>query len=61
MPLRRVREPFDNPRGLYELKVDGSRALAHVDRGEVVLMSRRGHRFRRSRPDRVYHAAHVAP
>src|ERR1041384_542333 len=47
MPLRRVREPFDDPAWLYELKLDGFRALAHVDRGQVALVSRNGHTFRR--------------
>ena len=46
MPLRRAREPFDDPGWLYELKLDGFRALAHVDRGQCRLVSRNGHTFK---------------
>ena len=46
MPLRRLREPFDDPRWLYELKLDGFRVLAHVARGRCRLVSRNGHTFK---------------
>ena len=40
MPLRLVREPFDNPDYFFELKHDGFRALAYVENGECRLVSR---------------------
>ncbi len=46
MPLLRRRDPFDDPAWFYELKLDGFRALAHVDRGRCRLISRNGHTFR---------------
>jgi len=45
MPLRRMREPFDDPAWLYELKYDGFCALAFVRRDAVELVSRNGNRF----------------
>lgn len=44
-PLLRRRDPFDDPAWLYELKLDGFRALAQVDAG-ARLVSRNGHRFK---------------
>jgi bifunctional non-homologous end joining protein LigD len=44
-PLLRVAEPFDHPDWLFELKHDGFRALAHVDRSTCRLVSRSGHVF----------------
>lgn len=46
LPLERVREPFDDPRYIYELKFDGFRALAFKERGKVQLVSRRAHVYR---------------
>ena len=37
-----VREPFSHPDWLFEPKLDGIRAVAHVSRGAVKLSSRRG-------------------
>lgn len=31
MRLLRVPEPFDHPDWMFELKMDGFRALAHID------------------------------
>jgi ATP-dependent DNA ligase len=45
MPLRRVREPFDDPACLYELKLDRFRALVFVDDGVCRLGSRNGQVF----------------
>jgi hypothetical protein len=39
MPLVRRRDPFDDPKYVYELKLDGFRALAHVERGECKLVA----------------------
>jgi len=47
MPLIRVRDPFDHPDWLFELKHDGFRALAIVDRHHCRLVSRRGRVFKR--------------
>src|SRR5205823_5412761 len=41
MPLARLHAPFDHPDWMFELKYDGFRALAYVDRGHVRLISRR--------------------
>jgi len=46
MPLLRRREPFDHRAFLYELKLDGFRALAFIDRGRAHLVSRNGHQFK---------------
>ena len=40
MRLRLVKEPFDNPDYIFELKHDGFRALAYIDAGECRLVSR---------------------
>jgi bifunctional non-homologous end joining protein LigD len=45
MPLRRVREPFDDRDWIFELKYDGFRALAHITGGDCHLISRNGNRF----------------
>ena len=42
---RRV-EPFDSDQFIFELKVDGFRALAQIDGGRGELVSRNGHTFR---------------
>jgi bifunctional non-homologous end joining protein LigD len=46
MRLSRRTEPFDSDQFLYELKVDGFRALAHVSAGKGELISRNGNTFR---------------
>jgi hypothetical protein len=38
MPLLRVPEPFDDPDRIFELKLDGFRALAYVERGTGALI-----------------------
>src|SRR3984885_10641616 len=45
-PLVRIREPFDDPGYIYELKMDGFRALAEISDGQVRLMSRRGNTYK---------------
>src|SRR6185369_14693459 len=50
MPLKLWREPFDDPAWAFELKYDGFRALAFVDRATVHLISRTGHRYRQFDP-----------
>ena len=40
MRLRLVKEPFDNPDYIFELKHDGFRALAYIDAGECRPVSR---------------------
>jgi bifunctional non-homologous end joining protein LigD len=39
--LTLIRQPFDDPNFLFELKHDGFRALAHVWDGHCELISRR--------------------
>ena len=40
MRLRLVKEPFDHPDYLFELKHDGFRAVAYIENGEAWLVSR---------------------
>src|SRR5436305_1150383 len=45
MPLLKRAAPFDDPEWIYELKMDGFRALAVVEHGRAQLLSRNGHPF----------------
>jgi bifunctional non-homologous end joining protein LigD len=45
MPLGQQSKPFDDPDWLYEIKHDGFRALALIDRGHCWFVSRRKHKF----------------
>lgn len=45
MPLRWFQKPFSHREWLFELKLDGYRALAHIAHGECQLVSRNGNRF----------------
>jgi bifunctional non-homologous end joining protein LigD len=60
MRLSRRSEPFDSDQFIYELKIDGFRALAYIRDGQGQLVSRNGNvfsRFCRSRcVDRQTHA-----
>jgi bifunctional non-homologous end joining protein LigD len=40
MRLRLIKEPFDDPDYIFELKHDGFRALAYIDTGDCRLVSR---------------------
>ncbi len=42
MPLAVLREAFDHPDWLFEVKYDGFRALAYLESGSVRLVSRKG-------------------
>jgi len=42
-PLRRQTEPFDDPDWIYEIKHDGFRALAIIERGTCRFFSRKNH------------------
>src|SRR5215510_11115940 len=44
--LSRRSEPFDSDDFIYELKIDGFRALAHLQDGRGELVSRNGNTFR---------------
>src|SRR5205809_1542947 len=46
MRLSRRSEPFDSDEFIYELKVDGFRALAYIENGQCDLVSRNGNTFR---------------
>ena len=48
--LTRCKEPFSHPDWLFEIKLDGFRSLAYVERGIVRLVSRNGNTFK-SFPD----------
>jgi bifunctional non-homologous end joining protein LigD len=50
MPLKLWREAFDDNGWAFELKYDGFRALAFVDRATLHLISRTGYRHRRYDP-----------
>jgi len=45
LPLRRLRDPFDDLDWLFELKYDGFRALAYLHDQRAELVSRNGNRF----------------
>ena len=40
MRLQRVAKPFDDPNYVFELKHDGFRAIAYIDKGDCRLVSR---------------------
>jgi len=40
MRLRLIKEPFDDPDYIFELKHDGFRAIAYIDTGDCRLVSR---------------------
>jgi bifunctional non-homologous end joining protein LigD len=46
MRLSRRSEPFDSADYIFELKIDGFRALAYIENGECDLVSRNGNTFR---------------
>lgn len=41
MLISERREPFNNPDWIYELKLDGCRCIAYIERGRVVLRNKR--------------------
>ncbi len=45
LPVLPRPRPFDDSEWLFELKYDGFRALAYLDRGACRLISRNGHPF----------------
>jgi bifunctional non-homologous end joining protein LigD len=45
MPLQKRASPFDDPNWIFELKLDGFRALAVIEQGRVQLVSRNGNPF----------------
>ena len=46
MRLSRRAEPFDSDQHIFELKIDGFRALAFIEDGKGELISRNGNTFR---------------
>jgi ATP-dependent DNA ligase len=46
MPLGRTCDPFCHPEWLFEVKWDGFRSLAYVDKGNCRLISRNGNQFK---------------
>ena len=46
MPLGRTRDLFSHQEWIYEVKWDGFRSLAHVDKGKCRLISRNGNQFK---------------
>jgi ATP-dependent DNA ligase len=46
MRLLRIPEPFDHPEWIFEPKMDGFRALAHVEGHSCTLVSRNGNTFK---------------
>jgi ATP-dependent DNA ligase len=58
MRLLRVPEPFDHPHFVFEPKIDGFRALAHVEGHRCTLVSRNGHVFK-SWPQLAEEIAHA--
>jgi len=45
MPLLKRAAPFHGPDWIFELKMDGFRALAVIEHGRAQLLSRNGHPF----------------
>ena len=45
MPLQKRASPFDDAEYFFELKLDGFRALAVIERARAQMVSRNGHRF----------------
>jgi bifunctional non-homologous end joining protein LigD len=45
MRLTRRPEPFDHAEWIFELKLDGFRALVYIENGEGRLVSRNGNTF----------------
>jgi len=45
MPLLKRAAPFDDLDFIFELKLDGFRALAIIEHGRAQLLSRNGHPF----------------
>jgi bifunctional non-homologous end joining protein LigD len=45
--LKRLREPFDHPDWIFELKHDGFGGVAYVSRGECKLVSRNANVFKK--------------
>jgi bifunctional non-homologous end joining protein LigD len=39
-------EPFDSDQSIFELKIDGFRALAYIEAGRGEMISRNGNTFR---------------
>jgi len=60
MPLARIPESFDDPDWLFELKLDGFRALAHIEGHQCRLVSRRCHTFKQW-PYLEIELAHAVP
>ena len=46
MRLRLVKEPFDHPDYIFELKHDGFRAVTYVQNGECKILSRNSNQLR---------------
>jgi len=46
MPLKRLRELFDHPDWIFEIKHDGLRGLAYLENGAARLLSRSGNTFK---------------
>jgi ATP-dependent DNA ligase len=46
MRLLRIPDPFDHPAFIFEPKLDGFRALAHIRGHRCELVSRNGHVFK---------------
>ena len=57
--LSRRTEPFDSDDFIYELKIDGFRALAHLQDGRGELVSRNGNTFRGFAELAGWLAAHI--
>ena len=61
-PLVRIPEAFNGtPAWLWELKLDGFRALAYVENGECRLIPRNGHTYRTFDPLRTALALQLPP
>ncbi|WP_457945457.1 hypothetical protein [Caproiciproducens sp. LBM24188] len=41
MLIAEIQDPFDSPDYIYELKLDGERCLAYLDKDQVPLQNKR--------------------
>lgn len=53
MPLVRIPDPFNDPAWIFELKLDGFRALAYIEHGQCRLVSRNGYSYKSFDPLRA--------
>ena len=61
MLIAEIQKPFDSPDYIYELKLDGERCLAYLDKGSAALRNKRNFdlNIRFAELNEIYQAAKV--